>query len=82
MVKKTKFTIEKHNLIPKHSVCSDKEKQQVYEKYGTTDREMPKISSRDAALVKLKVKKGTLIKIERDDKFTGKTIFYRVVSDE
>ncbi|MCB9359309.1 hypothetical protein H6503_05230 [Candidatus Woesearchaeota archaeon] len=82
MAKKTKLVIEKHNLIPKHSVCNDKEKQQVYEKYGTTEREMPKISSQDAALASLKVKKHDLIKIEREDGFSGKTVFYRVVADE
>lgn len=83
MVKKKKtINIEKHNLMPKHSICSDKERDQILEKYNATLEEMPKILINDAVLTSLKVKVGNFIKIEREDPMTGITYFYRVVVDE
>ena len=82
MVKKKTINIEKHNLMPKHTVCSDKEKTQILEKYNATIKDLPKILQDDAALMSIKVKLGDLVKIERDDPVTKKTVFYRVVSDE
>jgi len=80
--KKSSIVIEKHNLIPKHSVCSDKEKQQVLDKYKTDIGQLPKISINDAGLTNFKIKIGDMIKVERKDSFSGKTNFYRVVVDE
>jgi len=82
MVKKKTINIEKHNLMPKHTVCSDKEKNQILEKYNATIQDLPKITQNDASLMSMKVKVGDLIKIERDDPVTKKTVFYRVVTDE
>jgi len=65
-----------------HSVCSDKERDQILEKYNATLKEMPKISINDAVLTSLKVKVGSFIKIEREDPVTGTVYFYRVVVDE
>ncbi len=79
--KKT-IIIEKHNLMPKHFVCSEKEKENVLSNYSATTKEMPKIAITDAALTNLKVKLGDMIRIERKDALTGKTNFYRVVADE
>jgi DNA-directed RNA polymerase subunit H (RpoH/RPB5) len=80
--KKNSIIIEKHNLMPKHSICSEKEKEQILVKYNATVKEMPKMLINDAALSSLKVKTGDMIKIERNDPLGGKTYFYRVISDE
>ena len=74
--------IEKHFLIPKHSICNEKEKEAVLKKYNSTISEMPKILIKDAALASLKAKVGDMIKIEREDELTGKTNFYRVVAND
>jgi DNA-directed RNA polymerase subunit H (RpoH/RPB5) len=76
-----KITLETHSLIPNHSVCSDKEKQQVLEQYNLTTNEMPKILASDAGIKNLKAKPGDMIKIERDDWNLGKNVFYRVIID-
>jgi DNA-directed RNA polymerase subunit H len=80
--KKNSIVINKHNLMPKHSLCNDKEKQEILTKYNATIKEMPKISPNDAGLSALKAKQGDMVKIERNDIIMGKTYFYRVVSDE
>jgi len=80
--KKSDLIVEKHSLIPKHVLCSDKEKEQVLEKYAATIKEMPKILPTDRAIATLKAKPGDMVRIEREDSQTGKTFFYRVVSNE
>ena len=79
---KKKIIVEKHSLIPKHTLCSEKEKQQLLEKYHATENEMPKILITDSAIATLKIKVGDFIKIERDDEELGINYFYRVVVNE
>jgi len=79
---KKKLVIEKHDIMPKHTICSDKETQSILEEYSSTREQFPKISINDAALATFKVKLGDMIKIERNDPQMGKILFYRVVSDE
>ena len=81
MAKKS-IPIEKHILMPKQSVCSEKENQAILEKYNATLNEMPRISITDAALSNLRVKVKDRIKVERDDELIGKNTFFRVVIDE
>lgn len=81
MVKKT-ISIHKHNLIPEHSICSAKEKEQILKKYSLNEKDFPKISIKDAGISKLNAKVKDMIKIERKDDSTGTTHFYRVVTDE
>ena len=80
--KKKSIIIKTHSLMPKHTLCSSKEKEQIMAKYNAKIKEMPKIGINDAALSSLKIKIGDMIKIERNDTLMGKTYFYRVVSDE
>ena len=69
----------KHILVPKHSKVSDKEKDKVLDKYQITFNQLPKISSKDTALLSLDVKIGDVVKIERKSPTAGTTIFYRGV---
>ncbi len=80
-MKKPKFKIDKHILTPKHSKLSDKDKVQLLERYKITDKELPKISSNDAAVKELDPKVGDVIKIIRKSPTAGQSIFYRVISD-
>jgi len=82
MVKKKRIVIESHSLMPKHSVCSDKEKKSVLTQYHATLEQFPKVLISDAGIATLKAKIGDMIKIERNDATMGKVVFYRVVSDE
>lgn len=78
-MKKKQFIIEKHILIPKHTLCTEKEKQQILEKYNATTNEMPKILITDASIANMKIKVNDMVKVERKDSYVGKTNFYRVV---
>ena len=78
---KKKFKVDKHILTPKHMKLSDKQKAQLFEKYGITEREMPKIQKTDSAISNLDVKTGDVIEITRKSQTAGEAFFYRVVID-
>ena len=74
--------IHKHNLVPKHSVISQKEKEALIESMKITVFELPKIKKKDPVIHGLGVKSGDVVKIIRDSATSGKSIFYRVVTNE
>ncbi len=73
--------IPKHTLVPVHSKVSDNEKEKVLSALQATTTQLPKIYKDDAALVKLAVKAGDIIKIERKSPTAGVSFYYRVVID-
>ena len=77
-----KFDITKHTLVPKHSVLSAKEKNDLLEKYHISNNELPKILKNDPAIRGLNVKDGDVIKIIRSSPTAGKVVFFRGVSNE
>tara|TARA_Y100000310_G_scaffold336368_1_gene420682 strand:- start:1231 stop:1476 length:246 start_codon:yes stop_codon:yes gene_type:complete len=78
---KKKIKIDKHILIPKHVKVSDKEKSQILKKYNSDLKDFPRVVKTDAAVEKLGVKAGDIIKITRSSPTAGEAIFYRVVSN-
>ena len=68
-----------HILIPKHTKLTEKEKQELFEKYGLTLRQMPNIHLKDPGLEGINVKPGDVVKIERKSPTAKETIFYRSV---
>ena len=75
------FAVDKHILVPKHSKISEKEKKDLIEKYSMTLAELPKIIRSDAALKKIAVKPGDVVKVERESQTASEVDFYRVVVD-
>lgn len=74
-----KSDTSKHILVPKHTKVSDKEKDKVLEQYQITFNQLPKISSKDPALLGMDLKAGDVIKVERNSPTAGKSVFYRGV---
>ena len=75
----TKFKVEDHKLVPKHSKLSEAETKKLLEAYEITIKELPKILKKDPALAHLTVKPGDVIKITRDSATAGEAFFYRCV---
>ena len=78
---KKKFSIDKHELIPKHSKLSDKHKEKLLEQYNISVYDLPRILKTDPAISSLNAKPGEVIKIIRESMTAGEAIFYRVVVD-
>jgi len=78
-MKKRKSIVKDHILVPKHIKLGEKEKEQLFEKYGITLKELPKILRDDPAIEQLDVKSGDVIKIIRKSPTAGEAVFYRGV---
>ena len=76
-----KFDVTKHMLVPKHSVISEKEKKELIDKYQLSIIDFPKMSPKDPAIQHLKVKEGDIVKIVRESKTAGESVFYRRVTN-
>lgn len=76
---KTKVSISKHVLIPKHIKLGEKEKKELLEKYAISIRELPKIFKTDPAIINLDAKPGDVVKIIRESPTAGEAVFYRAV---
>lgn len=76
------FTPTKHELVPKHSKLSEKDKEALLEKYNITSKELPVIFIDDPGLEGLKIEVGDVVKIERPSYTAKSTVFYRRVSHE
>lgn len=71
--------IIKHELVPKHEVLNEKEKEELLKKYGITLRLLPRILDTDPVVKILNAKLGDVIKITRKSETAGEAIYYRVV---
>lgn len=81
MAKKT-FVVGTHILVPEHILLSEKEKNALYEKYGISFKELPKIYINDPAIAHMKVKQGDVINVVKKSITAGKAEYYRGVISE
>lgn len=74
------FNILDHELVPKHEIISEKEKEEVIRRYGITSlKQLPRIFTSDPVVRALGAKVGDIIKITRKSPTSGETVYYRVV---
>ena len=74
-----KLDISKHVLVPKHQKLSEKEKTELFKKYGISSDSLPRIVKDDVAIADLNLKVDDIVKITRQSSTAGVTVFYRVV---
>ncbi len=74
-----KFDVTKHELVPKHSKLTEKERKELFEKYAIDMPNLPRIYKSDPAILNLDVKEGDIVKISRKSPTAGETVFYRRV---
>jgi DNA-directed RNA polymerase subunit H len=73
------FKVSDHNLVPKHTLLKDKEKQKILEKFHVSEVDLPKILITDPSIVDLNTKVGDVVKITRESRTAGVSIYYRAV---
>ncbi|MCS7123706.1 MAG: DNA-directed RNA polymerase subunit RpoH/Rpb5 C-terminal domain-containing protein [Candidatus Aenigmarchaeota archaeon] len=73
--------VKKHFLVPECEIISEKEKEELFKKYGKSLKRYPKIFSTDPLVRAIGAKVGDIIKIYRKEPHLKKTktIYYRVV---
>lgn len=74
-----KFDPLKHELVPKHTLISDKEKEELFVRYKISISDLPRISKNDPAIRQLGAKQGDVIKIIRKSRSAGEAVYYRGV---
>ena len=71
--------ITKHELVPKHTLLNDKEKEGLLKRYGIILRQLPRILESDPVVKLLNCKVGDVVKIIRKSETAGEAEYYRVV---
>lgn len=75
-----KIDVLSHELVPKHYIVSEEEKQKIKEKYKIDkDNKFPQIKSKDPAVKAIGAKPGDLIKIVRKSNIAKEIVYYRIV---
>ena len=71
--------ITKNELVPKHALLNDEEKQKLMDQYKITVRQLPRILLTDPVIMNLGGKIGDVVKISRKSPVSGESLYYRVV---
>lgn len=71
--------ITKNDLVPKHTLLNDAERQELLNKYKITLRQLPRILLTDPVIESLGGKMGDVVKIVRKSPNAGESVYYRVV---
>lgn len=81
-LKETQFNISKHELVPKHTICTPEEKKELLETYSIKPSQCPEIKRTDVMVRHIGAIRGQLIKIERNSYILlgHKDIDYRIVT--
>lgn len=82
-----KINVMEHELVPEHHLISEEEEKELLKSLGTEKDSLPKIKRNDPVIKVLEkiygpIKPGRIIKIIRKSPTAGKSIAYRVVTEE
>lgn len=73
------LNILKHELVPKHRILNEKEREELFKKYGINIRQLPRISGSDPVIKLINGQLGDVVEIARKSPTAGETKYYRVV---
>ncbi len=68
-----------HNLVPKHKILPDEEKERLLREIGIKIEQLPKIRRTDPIIKLLRGKPGDIVRIHRPSPTAGTAIYYRLV---
>ena len=76
-----KINIQQHDLVPKHEVISESEKELLQQSSDFDINNLPKIKKNDPVVKEIgqDVSVGDVLKITRNSKTAGEFISYRIV---
>ncbi|MCW4007550.1 MAG: DNA-directed RNA polymerase subunit H [Candidatus Bathyarchaeota archaeon] len=73
------FDIFEHDLVPRHEILSEKEREQLLAQYKVQPYQIPQIKATDPAVKVIGAKPGDILKIIRKSQTAGEYISYRYV---
>lgn len=73
------FRPSAHRDVPPHEVVPKEMVESILKKYNATFEQLPYILSTDPVVLELQAKPGDLIKITRNSRTAGTSVYYRLV---
>jgi DNA-directed RNA polymerase subunit H len=73
------FDIFEHDLVPRHEILSEKEREQLLAQYKVQPYQIPQIKATDPAVKVIGAKPGDILRIIRKSQTAGEYISYRYV---
>ena len=74
-----KIDVTSHKMVPKHSVLTPEEAEEVCKRFGIEPQRLPKIHVKDPAAKAINAEPGDILKIERESETAAVSIAYRLV---
>ena len=68
-----------HDLVPEHTILSEKESSELLKKYDIPPDQLPKILNTDSAAIAIDAEPGQIIKIVRNSRTAKYATVYRFV---
>lgn len=78
-MKKERFSILEHELVPKHAILEEREVAELLNKYKLHKEQLPKIKKSDPVIKEIKAEAGDVVRVTRRSRTAGKTFSYRLV---
>ena len=76
------FDMMSHDLVPLHTILSEKEKGELLKKYNVEPNQLPKILNTDPVSIFIGAKPGQILKIIRNSHTAKESIAYRFVVED
>lgn len=73
------FDITKHDLVPRHELLNEQQREEVLKKFGIALRQLPRIIETDPMIAAIGGKPGDVVKITRKSETAGESVYYRIV---
>jgi len=73
------MNIQKHDLVPKHKILSQKEKEEFLNESKILPKDLPRIFVSDTSIKEMNPTPGDIVEIIRESLIAGKVKYYRVV---
>lgn len=76
---KKQFDMMRHKLVPLHTIISEKDREELFKKYGIKPDQLPKILNTDPTAISIGAKPGQIVKIIRKSQTAKQAVAYRLV---
>ncbi|MEA3458524.1 MAG: DNA-directed RNA polymerase subunit H [Candidatus Thermoplasmatota archaeon] len=76
------FDMMSHDLVPLHTILSEKEEGELLKKYNVEPNQLPKILNTDPVSIFIGAKPGQIVKIIRNSHTAKESIAYRFVVED
>ena len=77
-----RFNIMENYLVPRHTIMSEEEVEDLLKEYGIIKGKLPLILMADPCAKALSAQPGQVLKIERESPTAGASHYYRLVVEE